>query len=48
MKNGPTRAVAVLLLGIAIADLSLAGPITREEAQRQAQVLVLCHTCNLG
>jgi HEAT repeat protein len=30
---------AALLLGIATADLSLAGPVTAEEAQRQAQVL---------
>jgi HEAT repeat protein len=39
MKNCPTRAVAALFLGIAMAGLSLAGPITREESQRQAQVL---------
>jgi HEAT repeat protein len=38
MKHYSTLAAA-LLLGGALADLSLAGPITREEARRQAQVL---------
>ncbi len=38
MKHGSPLAAAVLLLGIARADLSLAGPITAKEAQRQAQV----------
>ena len=38
MKSRPTLAVATLFLGIAVADLSLAGPITREESRRQAQV----------
>jgi HEAT repeat protein len=39
MKHCPTLAVAALFLGIATANLSPAGPITREEAQRQAQVM---------
>jgi HEAT repeat protein len=38
MKHCPTLAVIALFLGIALADLSQAGPISREEAQRQAQV----------
>ncbi|HEY7426994.1 MAG TPA: HEAT repeat domain-containing protein [Gemmataceae bacterium] len=39
MKNCPTLAGAALFLGIALADLALAGPISREESQRQAQVV---------
>jgi HEAT repeat protein len=39
MKHCPTLAVTALFLGIATADQSPAGPITREESQRQARVL---------
>src|SRR5438094_904331 len=39
MKHWPTRAALGLLLGIATADLSSAGPVSAEEARRQAQVL---------
>jgi HEAT repeat protein len=39
MKNWATLAAAGLLLGIATADLSSAGPISAEEARRQTQVL---------
>jgi HEAT repeat protein len=38
MMNRPALAAA-LLLGVALTDGSLAGPISREEARRQAQVL---------
>jgi hypothetical protein len=39
MKKGSILAAAALLLGITVADLSLAGPVTGEESQRQARVL---------
>jgi HEAT repeat protein len=39
MKTCSTLAAAALLLGIARTDLSQAGPITPQEAQRQAKVL---------
>jgi HEAT repeat protein len=39
MRNPTKLATAALVLGIAMAHLSPAGPITREESQRQAQVL---------
>src|SRR6476620_4603220 len=39
MKNGITLAAVALLLGIVLADLSLAGPISGPEAARQAQVI---------
>jgi HEAT repeat protein len=39
MKTCSTLAAVALLLGIARTDLSLAGPITAKEAQRQAKVL---------
>src|SRR5688500_11837883 len=38
MKNGYLLAAVALLLGMALANISLAGPITREEAQRQARI----------
>src|SRR5262249_7703866 len=39
MKSCSILAAAALLLGIARVSVSLAGPISREESQRQAQVL---------
>ena len=39
MKYGSALTAMALLFGIALADLSLAGPVSREEGQRQAQVL---------
>ncbi len=39
MKRCLTLVVAALSLGFTVADTSLAGPLTREESQRQAKVL---------
>jgi HEAT repeat protein len=39
MKYASALTSVALLFGIALGDLSLAGPVTREEAQRQALVL---------
>jgi HEAT repeat protein len=39
MKNRPALAVAALVLGIVAAAPAPAGPLTREEARRQAQVV---------
>ncbi len=39
MKNWPTLAAAVVLLGVATSSLSSAGPVSAMEARRQAQVL---------
>jgi HEAT repeat protein len=39
MRNPTTLATAALVIGIAMAHQSPAGPITREESQHQAQVL---------
>jgi HEAT repeat protein len=39
MKNRCPLAILVLLLGLAMANLSLARPLSREESQRQAQVI---------